>query len=134
MSFEGQTGPYLQYTVSRITSLLSRLKENETDLKNAAQSFSFSKNDTDFDDIFLIAKQIYGLKTAVHSAVEQNEPSVLSSFALDLASYFNKYYQNHRLIGREHDYVKSRIAMLVSVKTVLVSILNLLCIPVLEKM
>ena len=134
LSFEGQTGPYLQYTVSRITSLLSRLKENETDLKNAAQSFSFSKNDTDFDDIFLIAKQIYGLKTAVHSAVEQNEPSVLSSFALDLASYFNKYYQNHRLIGREHDYVKSRIAMLVSVKTVLVSILNLLCIPVLEKM
>ena len=134
LSFEGQTGPYLQYTVSRITSLLSRLKENETDLKNAAQSFSFSKNDADFDDIFLIAKQIYGLKTAVHSAVEQNEPSVLSSFALDLASYFNKYYQNHRLIGREHDYVKPRIAMLVSVKTVLVSILNLLCIPVLEKM
>ena len=134
LSFEGQTGPYLQYTVSRITSLLSRLKENETDLKNAAQSFSFSKNDADFDDIFLIVKQIYGLKTAVHSAVEQNEPSVLSSFALDLASYFNKYYQNHRLIGKNYDYVKPRIAMLFSVKTVLVSILNLLCIPVLEKM
>ncbi|MGC8555049.1 MAG: arginine--tRNA ligase [Candidatus Acidulodesulfobacterium sp.] len=134
LSFEGQTGPYLQYTVSRINSLLSRLNVNETDLKNDAQSFRFSKNDADFDDIFLIAKQIYGLKTAVHSAVEQNEPSVLSSFALELASYFNKYYQNHRLIGRERDYIKPRIAMLISVNTVLVSILNLLCIPVLEKM
>ncbi len=134
LSFEGQTGPYLQYTVSRINSLLKRLGVNETDLKNDAKSFSFSKNDTDFDDIFLIAKQIYGLKTALHSAVEQNEPSVLSSFALDLASHFNKYYQNHRLIGRDYDYVKPRIAVLVSVKTVLVSILNLLCIPILEKM
>ena len=134
LSFEGQTGPYLQYTVSRINSLLNRLDVHGTDLKNTAQSFSFSKNDADFDDIFLIVKQIYGLKTAVHSAVEQNEPSVLSSFALDLASYFNKYYQNHRLIGKNYDYVKPRIAMLFSVKTVLVSILNLLCIPVLEKM
>ena len=134
LSFDGQTGPYLQYTVSRINSLLKRLNGNETYLKNTAQSFSFSKNDADFDDIFLIAKQIYGMKTAVHSAVEQNEPSVLSSFALDIASYFNKYYQNHRLIGRDYDYVKLRIAMLISVKTVLVSILNLLCIPILEKM
>ena len=134
LSFEGQTGPYLQYTVSRINSLLKRLNVNETDLKNDAKSFSFSKNDADFDDIFLIAKHIYGLKTALHSAVEQNEPSVLSSFALDLASHFNKYYQNHRLIGKERDYVKPRIAVLVSVKTVLVSILNLLCIPILEKM
>ena len=124
LSFEGQTGPYLQYTVSRINSLLKRLGVNKTDLKN----------DADFDDIFLIAKQIYRLKTALHSAVEQNEPSVLSSFALDLASHFNKYYQNHRLIGRERDYVKPRIAVLVSVKMVLVSILNLLCIPILEKM
>ncbi len=134
LSFDGQTGPYLQYTVSRINSLLKRLNGNETYFKNTAQSFSFSKNDADFDDIFLIAKQIYGMKTAVHSAVEQNEPSVLSSFALDIASYFNKYYQNHRLIGRDYDYVKVRIAMLISVKTVLVSILNLLCIPILEKM
>ncbi len=134
LSFEGQTGPYLQYTVSRINSLLNRLSGNETNLKNDAQSFSFSKSDADFDDIFLIAKQIYGFKTALHSAVEQNEPSVLSSFALDLASHFNKYYQNHRLIGRDYNYLKPRIAMLSSVKTVLVSVLNLLCIPVLEKM
>ncbi len=134
LSFEGQTGPYLQYTVSRINSLLNRLSGNETNLKNDAQSFSFSKSDADFDDIFLIAKQIYGFKTALHSAVEQNEPSVLSSFALDLASHFNKYYQNYRLIGRDYNYLKPRIAMLSSVKTVLVSVLNLLCIPVLEKM
>ena len=134
LSFEGQTGPYLQYTVSRINSLLNRLSGNETNLKNDAQSFSFSKSDADFDDIFLIAKQIYGFKTALHSAVEQNEPSVLSSFALDLASHFNKYYQNYRLMGRDYNYLKPRIAMLSSVKTVLVSVLNLLCIPVLEKM
>ncbi len=134
LSFEGQTGPYLQYTVSRINSLLNRLSGNETDLKNAAQSFSFSKSDADFDDIFLIAKQIYGFKTAIHSAVEQNEPSVLSSFALDLASHFNKYYQNYRLIGNAQEYIEPRFFMLSAVRTVLIRILNLLCVPVLERM
>ena len=134
LSFEGQTGPYLQYTVSRINSLLKRLSGNEKDLKNAAQSFSFSKSDTDFDDIFLIAKQIYGFKTALHSAVEQNEPSVLSSFALDLASHFNKYYQNYRLIGNAQEYIEPRFFMLSAVRTVLIRILNLLCVPVLERM
>ena len=128
LSFEGQTGPYLQYTVSRISSLISKLGG-----LNYTADFSFLKSDADFNDIFLITKQISGFRDALDSAMEQNEPSVLSSYALELASLFNRYYQNYRLIGSGLDY-KPRLLMLSAVRTVLTRILNLLCVPVLERM
>ena len=136
LSFEGQTGPYLQYTVSRINSLISKLGglDSEGGVASDAADFSSSKNDDDFNDIFLISKQISGFRDVVGSAMELNEPSVLSSYALELASLFNKYYQNYRLIGNDSDYIKPRILTLSAVRTVLTRILNLLCVPVLERM
>ena len=132
LSFEGQTGPYLQYTVSRINSLVSKLGVPDSKGKNP--DVAFSKNDADFNDIFLIARQIAFFGDALNEAMEQNEPSVLSSYALELASLFNKYYQNYRLIGNAKDYVEPRFFMLSAVRTVLIRILNLLCVPVLERM
>ena len=136
LSFEGQTGPYLQYTVSRINSLVSKLGvvDSEGGAASDTADFLFSKNDDDFNDIFLITKQISGFRDAVGSAMELNEPSVLSSYALELASLFNRYYQNYRLIGNDSDYIKPRLLMLSAVRTVLTQILNLLCVPVLERM
>ena len=136
LSFEGQTGPYLQYTVSRINSLVSKLGVLDSEGGSASDTadFLFSNNDADFSDIFLITKQISGFRDAVDSAMELNEPSVLSSYALELASLFNRYYQNYRLIGNDSDYIKPRILMLSAVRTVLTRILNLLCVPVLERM
>ncbi len=136
LSFEGQTGPYLQYTVSRINSLVSKLGVLDSEGGSASDTadFLFSNKDADFSDIFLITKQISGFRDAVDSAMELNEPSVLSSYALELASLFNRYYQNYRLIGNDSDYIKPRILMLSAVRTVLTRILNLLCVPVLERM
>ena len=132
LSFEGQTGPYLQYTVSRINSLLSKLGVQDSKDKN--QDFAFLKNDADFNDIFLIARQIAFFGDALNEAMEQNEPSVLSSYALELASLFNKYYQNYRIMGNAQNYIEPRFFMLSAVRTVLIRVLNLLCIPVLERM
>lgn len=134
LSFEGQTGPYLQYTVSRINSLVSKLGSPVQEQKDKNKDVAFSKNDADFNDIFLIAKQIAFFGDVLNEAMEQNEPSVLSSYALELASLFNKYYQNYRLIGNAEDYIKSRFFMLSAVRTVLIRVLNLLCIPILERM
>ncbi|MCL4428249.1 MAG: arginine--tRNA ligase [Deltaproteobacteria bacterium] len=138
LSFEGQTGPYLQYTVSRINSLVSKLEpkseSGSLNLNGKVSNSLFSEKDADFNDIFLIAKQISRFKDALNEAMEQNEPSVLSSYALELASLFNKYYQNYRLIGNDPSYIKPRIFMLSTVRNVLTAVLNLLCIPVLERM
>ncbi len=153
LSFEGQTGPYLQYTVSRINSLISRLiKETgngaagtgniifhaAAGVKEAGVSFddefSVSERDKDFDEIYLIAKQFSIFKDDVEEALNFNEPSIISSYALELASLFNKYYQNYRLIGQDFEYIKARLYILTAVRAVLTNALKLLCIPILERM
>lgn len=142
LSFDGQTGPYLQYTVSRINSLMLKLisKIENLNLENLKNKFDcetgilLDKKDADFDDIFLIIKQISRFKEAAGEAAEQNEPSAISSYALELASLFNRYYQNYRLIGNDYNYIKPRFLMLSAVRAVLTRALNLLCVPVLEKM
>ncbi len=163
LSFEGQTGPYLQYTVSRINSLMSKLGDDTPEEKpfsgsayssscpasssgltdenalmplesDSKRKFAVSKNDADFDDIFSIVKQISYFESAVREALEQDEPSAVSSYALELAAFFNKYYQNYRLIGNDSAYILPRFYMLSAVRTVLSSALKLLCIPVLDRM
>jgi Arginyl-tRNA synthetase len=157
LSFEGQTGPYLQYTASRINSLISRLTkgggngaspaENGTNdtafnafagIKEAGtpsdNTFSVSEKDNDFNEIYLIAKQISIFKDSIETALNLNEPSIISSYILELASLFNKYYQNYRLIGRDYEYIKPRLYLLAAIKIVLINALKLLCVPILEKM
>ncbi len=164
LSFEGQTGPYLQYTVSRINSLISRLiKENGNDItgiiginnimfhtltdikwggasfdnnfdNNFDDEFSISERNSDFNEIYLIAKQISIFKDNIEMALNLNEPSIVSSYVLELASLFNKYYQNYRLMGQDFEYIKPRLYLLMAIKAVLTNALKLLCIPILERM
>ncbi len=139
LSFEGQTGPYLQYTISRINSLMLRLSPdtvNEDIYKrdDFDGAFNVSEKDADFNDIFLIIKQISCFKDTIDEALDQNEPSVISSYALELSALFNKYYQNYRLLGKECDYIKPRLYTIYAIKIVLMQALRLLCIPVIERM
>lgn len=147
LSFEGQTGPYAQYTVSRINSLIDRLKK-ETVLSNNIPeggngpgsdkfegSFSgINEDDEDFMEIYGIIKQVSLFGDALKNALNQDEPSVITSYVLELASLFNKYYQNYRLIGKGSGYIMYRINFLTAVVNVLTSALKLICIPVLARM
>ncbi|MHB8231838.1 MAG: arginine--tRNA ligase [bacterium] len=135
LSFEGQTGPYLQYTVARIGSLIDKFgglpeKPAGTD----GGEFGIRKEDEDFNDAYNIIKQISFFEDNISDALNSDEPSVISTYILELASFFNKYYQNYRLMGRSEDYAAPRLYMLAAVKTVLTNALNLLCIPVIDRM
>lgn len=132
LSFEGQTGPYLQYTVARIGSLIDRLGGVAD--KYPQEHFSPDSNDEDFDDIYNIARQVSLFETFIAEAIDSYEPSVISTYALELAALFNKYYQNFRLAGKETDYLTPRLHMLYAVRTVLTSALKLICVPVMERM
>lgn len=150
LSFEGQTGPYLQYTVSRINSLIAKLikekdsgltdaildyaKTNKKSAANLDKPFLIFKSDEDFNELFLLAKQISIFKSNITDALNLNEPSIISSYVLELAALFNKYYQNYRLMGNSSDYIEPRIWLLIAVRIVLINALKLICIPVLERM
>jgi arginyl-tRNA synthetase len=150
LSFEGQTGPYLQYSVARINSLIEKLAKEysfkikieklyysemfaDTDIEIEKKDFC-NVQDDDFELIFSIVKHLSLLEDIVKDAVSNDEPSIVGTYLLDLAALFNNYYQNYKLMGLEPDFVYNRILFLISVKIVLETGLNLLSVPILKKM
>ncbi len=148
LSFEGQTGPYLQYSVARINSLIEKLAKEYSfkikieklyypemfaDIDIEKKDFCTVQND-DFELIFSIVKHLSLLEDIVKDAVSNDEPSIVGTYLLDLAALFNSYYQNYKLMGLESDFVYNRILFLISVKIVLETGLNLLSVPILKKM
>lgn len=86
--FEGDTGPYVQYTNARAQSIL-RKANKEISMDN------LSLND---DWSFAVAKAIADFPAIVAKASEKFEPSIIAKYALDLSKKFNKYYANVRIL------------------------------------
>ncbi len=149
LSFEGQTGPYLQYTTARINSLISRIcteygVDKDKYIKNIrskkkagedeADMLHIPGTDEDFGDIYSIIKYLSLFSDVIKEAADFSEPSIVSTYLLELASLFNKYYQNYKLLGLEIETIKKRLLFLYAVKTVISSGLAMLSIPILERM
>ena len=83
MQFEGETGPYVQYTHARAMSILR--KANHTVDTQAA----FSLTD---DDAWEVLKLIENYPNVVRFAEEKCEPSAIAKYVINLAQAFNKYY------------------------------------------
>lgn len=83
LKFEGQTGPYLQYTGVRIASIL---RGNTYD-KNNIETRLFKE-----DNYFELARSIGDFKNAIIKAANDNAPSVIAKYLLSLAQLFNKFY------------------------------------------
>lgn len=123
LSFEGETCPYVQYTVARCNSVLNKFGEPNM----------FTANDMT-DDEYLVVSELSRFGEVVKSSAEKYEPSLITRYALDLATAFNKFYISSK-IGVEDENLKSfRLAITKSVKTTLTSALSLLGIDVVEQM
>ena len=88
LKFEGQTGPYLQYTGVRIASIL---RDNTYDMNNIDSSL-FKE-----DIYFELARSIGEFKNVILRACEENAPSVIAKYLLGLAQIFNKFYANVKI-------------------------------------
>jgi arginyl-tRNA synthetase len=88
LKFEGQTGPYLQYTGVRIASIL---RDNTYDINNIDASLFTN------DIYFELARSIGEFKDVVLRAAEENAPSVIAKYLLGLAQIFNKFYSNVKI-------------------------------------
>mgnify|MGYP006391379691 FL=1 len=98
--FEGDTGPYVQYTNARAQSIL-RKANKEISMDN------LSLND---DWSFAVAKALADFPAIVEKASEKFEPSIIAKYALDLSKKFNKYYANVRILD-EDDQLNARLAL-----------------------
>ena len=124
VSFEGETGPYIQYAYARIQSILR--KADFTPDANA----DYRLNDAESWEII---KLIQDFGRVVKRAADNYEPSLIAKYAISLAQAFNKYYAHTRILDEspERD---SRLALSYSTAVVLKEALRLLGVDAPEKM
>lgn len=125
VKFEGQTGPYLQYTSVRINSILNQA---DYDL-NKIDSSLFLKS-----HYFELAKEIADFKKYVVKASEEFAPSTVAKYLLGLAQTFNKFYSQERINASEELIRNTNMALAYSVKKIIDEGLRLLGISSVEKM
>mgnify|MGYP000912941603 FL=1 len=124
VSFEGETGPYIQYAYARIRSILR--KADFTPDANA----DYRLNDAESWEII---KLLQDFSRVVKRAADNYEPSLIAKYAISLAQAFNKYYAHTRILDEspERD---SRLALSYSTAVVLKEALRLLGVDAPEKM
>ncbi|UOY92801.1 arginine--tRNA ligase [Ectobacillus sp. JY-23] len=114
LKFEGETGPYVQYTYARACSLLRKAPYEPQEASALTDDNSWS-----------IVKLLEAFPTVVATAFARYEPSHIAKYVLDLAQAFNKYYGHVRIL--EEDAEKSaRLALVYAVTVVLQEGLRLL--------
>ncbi|MGA3675608.1 arginine--tRNA ligase [Lysinibacillus agricola] len=115
MNFEGETGPYIQYTYARISSLLEKVEDNDNEV-------SYETLGEQAWPVILLLEQFPNVIT---NAFEQADPSQIAKYALQLARLFNKYYAQNKVLVDDNQR-SSRLAFCQCVSVVLKESLALL--------
>ncbi|MEK4084226.1 arginine--tRNA ligase [Psychrobacillus sp. FSL K6-1415] len=123
LNFEGETGPYVQYTNARICSLLQKGSFE-------AEAFTFSSIGV---EAWPIIQLLEDFPRVVEKAFDNADPSQIAKFSLLLARQFNKYYARTKILADDGT-TSSKLAFAFSVSVVLKESLRLLGVPAPEKM
>lgn len=126
LSFEGETGPYVQYTHARANSLLEK---GEFSLGDKVD-YALLKED---DEINLI-RLLYKFPEAVLDATYKYEPSFITRHVVEIAKAFNKFYNSCPILSVEQDLKKARLTLVYATKTVIRTGLALLGIEAPNRM
>ena len=124
LKYEGNTGPYVQYTYARIQSLL----KNKID-------YDISYNDLEINDyIWNIIWLLYRYEENIINAKENNDPSIIAKYALDLANLFNKLYASEKIVDDDVNYSQFKLLICEITAIVIKDSLSLLNIETINKM
>jgi arginyl-tRNA synthetase len=124
LSFEGNTGPYVQYTYARTCSVLAKSGEYD---KNTELCITTSEEAE-------LAKVLARFEEHVIDAIDTYEPMVITRYILDVAGAYNRFYHNCSILGAENEQIKNtRLALTEAAKTVLGNAFGLICLAKTEK-
>ena len=127
LNFQGETGPYVQYTYVRTKSVLEKAgylpKIEEVKVENLADEYSLA-----------ILKLIYNFEDVLIQVTDKNEPSILARYLIDLAKAYSSFYNENKIIIENKDIQNARVYLTYAVSEVLKQGANLLEIQMPEKM
>ena len=126
LNFDGETGPYVQYTHARACSILKRA--GETDFSDI--HFEALSDEASLD----VCKLLEAFPDKIKDAAAKLEPSVVTRHLVAIAQAFNKFYHDNPILSSEPEVRQARLAIVFSVKTVLKKGLALLGIEAPEQM
>ena len=104
LNFDGETGPYVQYTHARCRSLL----------RKAGNGYDYACADytaLDNDDALAVLRQIESFPDAIVRAMTKNEPYLVTRHIVHLAQYMNKFYYDHRVIDDDREKTAARLML-----------------------
>ena len=120
-SFEGDTGPYILYTIVRIKSILAKYREQGGSMEELALADAQSASEKE------LMKQLAGFNAAVESACEEKAPYKICAYIYDLANAFNSFYHETRILAEEDAQRRNAlIALLVLTRDVLETCIDML--------
>lgn len=127
LNFDGETGPYVQYTNARARSLM----------RKAADTYDAEARDysaLDNDEAFAVLRLLSDFPEAVGKAMQKNEPSIITRHVIQLAQTFNHFYYDHRVIDEDAAKTAARLDLAKATAIVLKTGLSLLGINAPERM
>lgn len=128
-SFEGNTGPYILYTIVRIKSILNKYQGLGKDDSGAVIEAAHSKSEKD------LMLELSKFNAVMESAFEETAPHKICSYIYDLANAFNSFYHGTKIMSEENETVqKSYIRLLELTKSVLETCIDVLGFSAPERM
>ena len=128
-SFEGNTGPYILYTIVRIKSILNKYHGLGKDESGAVIGAAHSKSEKD------LMLELSKFNAVMESAFEETAPHKICSYIYDLANAFNSFYHGTKIMSEENETVqKSYIRLLELTKSVLETCIDILGFSAPERM
>ncbi|MDA3955322.1 arginine--tRNA ligase [Oceanispirochaeta sp.] len=131
LSFNGNTGPYLQYVSARISSMVDKYEKMKAGYEGIKEDFSLLSSDAEWE----LAKSVSSFPIALHNAAADLNPSDLACHLYDIAKSFSRFYHDCPILGVEDKSLTvSRMALARAVLQVLKNGFDLVNIPFLSKM
>jgi len=112
LSFQGETGPYIQYTYVRTKSVLEKV-----DSVPNIEQINFDLLVDDYSNVIL--KLIYNFDDVLKQVVDKNEPSILARYLIELAKNFSSFYNSNKIIDDDKNVQNARIYLTYAVGKVL---------------
>ncbi|MCH5269233.1 MAG: arginine--tRNA ligase [Lachnospiraceae bacterium] len=128
-SFEGDTGPYILYTIVRIKSILNKYKDQGGSLNG------LKVRDAESESEKALVMQLAAFQATIESACAEIAPHKICAYIYDLANAFNKFYHETRILAEENEEKKAGlIALLLLTKDILETCIDMLGFSAPERM
>ncbi len=129
IDFNGNTGPFIQYTYARIQSVLRKAENQDIQINSAVSVDSVSVKEKD------IIKRIFLFPAVVKEAGDNYSPAVIANYCYELVKEYNQFYHDHSILSETNEAVKNfRLILSSTVANVVKSGMSLLGIEMPERM